>query len=80
MPTLPSGMGQKHGTKKKTHLTRRASVKAMERNYCTVNTVEPAMPPEFAPIVVGPAAMQFAAPATLGAFAIVATVACEELQ
>jgi len=52
----------------------------MERNYCTVNTVEPAMPPEFAPIVVVPAAMQFAAPATLGALAMVATVACEELQ
>jgi len=64
---------------KKTRLTRRASI-TMERNYCTVNTVEPVVPPEFAPIVVVPAAIQFAAPATLGAFAIVATVACEELQ
>ncbi len=38
------------------------------------------MPPELAPIVLVPVAMQFALPATLGAFATVATVACDELQ
>jgi len=38
------------------------------------------MPPELAAIVLVPAAMQFTLPATLGAFATVATVACDELQ
>lgn len=38
------------------------------------------MPPEFAPMVDEPAARQFARPATLGAFAMVATGADEELQ
>ncbi len=38
------------------------------------------MPPEFAPIVLVPAAMQFARPATLGALAIVATLDDDELQ
>ena len=38
------------------------------------------MPPELAPIVVVPAAMQFAKPPTLGALAIVATCADDELQ
>ena len=38
------------------------------------------VPPELAAIVLGPAAMQFTLPATLGAFATVATVACDELQ
>ena len=38
------------------------------------------MPPELAPIVVVPAAMQLTLPATLGAFATVATGACDELQ
>jgi len=38
------------------------------------------VPPELAPIVAVPAAMQFANPATLGAFAIVATGADDELQ
>jgi hypothetical protein len=48
--------------------------------YCTVRTVDPATPPELAPIVVEPTPSQFAAPATLGAFAMVATVAADELQ
>jgi hypothetical protein len=38
------------------------------------------VPPELAPIVDVPAAMQFANPATLGAFATVATGADDELQ
>lgn len=48
--------------------------------YCTVSCAEPLVPPELAPIVLMPAAMQFAAPATLGAFAMVATGAEDELQ
>ena len=42
--------------------------------------VVPVVPPEFAVIVLVPAAMQFAKPATLGAFAMVATLEDEELQ
>lgn len=38
------------------------------------------MPPELAPIVAVPAALQFARPATLGALAMVATGADDELQ
>lgn len=38
------------------------------------------MPPELAPIVVAPAAMQLTVPAALGAFATVATLAEDELQ
>jgi len=38
------------------------------------------MPPELAPIVLVPAAIHFATPATLGAFAMVATLAVDELQ
>jgi hypothetical protein len=38
------------------------------------------VPPELAPIVAVPVAMQFAKPATLGAFAMVATGADDELQ
>jgi len=38
------------------------------------------VPPELAPIVAVPAALQFAKPATLGALAIVATGADDELQ
>jgi len=38
------------------------------------------MPPEFAPIVLVPALLQFAKPATLGALAMVATLAEDELQ
>lgn len=38
------------------------------------------MPPEFAPMLLDPAAVQFANPATLGALATVATLADEELQ
>ena len=48
--------------------------------YCTVNTAEPVVPPALAPIVVWPAALQVARPPTLGAFAIVATLAEDELQ
>jgi hypothetical protein len=42
--------------------------------------VDPVSPPELAPITAVPAAIQLALPPTLGAFAIVATVACDELQ
>jgi len=45
-----------------------------------VSTADPSTPPELAPMVAVPAAEQFATPATLGAFAIVATVAADELQ
>ena len=38
------------------------------------------MPPELAPIVLVPALLQFAKPATLGALAMVATLAEDELQ
>jgi hypothetical protein len=48
--------------------------------YCTVSVVDPAMPPEFAPMAVVPAAIQLACPAILGALATVATDACDELQ
>ncbi len=48
--------------------------------YCTVSVVDPVVPPELAPMIVVPAAMQLAWPPTLGAFAMVATVACDELQ
>jgi hypothetical protein len=51
-----------------------------KRFYWTVSVVDPVIPPELAPMVVVPAAMQFAWPPTLGAFAMVATVACDELQ
>lgn len=50
------------------------------RSQCTVNTVELVVPPEFAPIVELPAALRVAKPPTLGAFAIVATLADDELQ
>jgi hypothetical protein len=52
----------------------------LKLNYCTVSVVDPVIPPELAPITVVPAAMQFAWPPTLGALAMVATVACDELQ
>jgi hypothetical protein len=45
-----------------------------------VSTADPSTPPELAPTVAVPAAEQIATPATLGAFAIVATVAADELQ
>jgi len=48
--------------------------------YCTVSIAVPVTPPEFAPIVLVPAPLQFAEPATLGAFAIVATGTDDELQ
>jgi hypothetical protein len=48
--------------------------------YCTVNKADPVVPPELVPIVLVPAPTQFAKPATLGAFAIVATGADDELQ
>jgi hypothetical protein len=48
--------------------------------YCTVKAAELVVPPEFAPMVVVPGALQFANPATLGALAMVATDADEELQ
>ena len=50
------------------------------RFYCTVNTADPVIPPEFAPMVVVPALLQVASAATLGALAIVATLADDELQ
>jgi hypothetical protein len=50
------------------------------RSYCTVSTVDPVIPPEFAPMVVVPAFVQVASAATLGALAMVATLAEEELQ
>jgi len=50
------------------------------RRYCTVRTAEPLTPPELAPMVLVPAALQLARPATLGALAMVATGAEVELQ
>ena len=50
------------------------------RRYCTVSTAEAVTPPELAPMVLVPAALQFARPATLGALAMVATGAADELQ
>jgi len=49
-------------------------------DYCTVNVAEFVIPPEFPPIVAVPEPLAVANPATLGAFAIVATLAEEELQ
>jgi hypothetical protein len=51
-----------------------------ETGYCTVNTVDPVVPTEFAPITLDPAAIHWLRPATLGAFAMVATLADDELQ
>ena len=48
--------------------------------YCTVKLVEEVMPPELAPIAVVPTPAVVARPAVLGALAIVATDACDELQ
>lgn len=48
--------------------------------YCTVSPVEPFVPPEFAPIAVAPTPRHWARPAILGAFAMVATLADDELQ
>src|SRR5690348_16758012 len=48
--------------------------------YCTVSVSEDVTPPEFPPITVVPEALAVANPATLGAFATVATLAEEELQ
>ena len=48
--------------------------------YCTVKLAEEVMPPELAPIVVVPTPAVVARPAVLGALAIVATDACDELQ
>jgi len=48
--------------------------------YCTVNEVEVVIPFAFAPIVVVPTPLVVATPATLGAFAIVATLAEDELK
>lgn len=48
--------------------------------YCTVKLVELVMPPELAPMVVLPTPAVVARPAVLGALAMVATEACDELQ
>ena len=45
-----------------------------------MRTAEPLTPPELAPMVLVPAALQLARPATLGALAMVATGAEVELQ
>ena len=45
-----------------------------------MSTAEPVTPPELAPMLLVPAATQFATPATLGALAMVATDAEDELQ
>ena len=50
------------------------------RFYCTVSSADPVIPPEFAPMVVVPALLQVASAAMLGALAIVATLAEDELQ
>jgi len=59
---------------------RGSTVEDLHPAYCTVNEVEAVTPFEFAPIVVVPAPVVVATPATLGAFAIVATLAEEELK
>ncbi len=48
--------------------------------YCTVKLVELVIPPELAPMVVVPTPAVVAKPAVLGALAMVATEACDELQ
>ena len=60
--------------------TQLACVRLRKAFYCTVNPVELVIPPEFAVMLAFPAALQCARPATLGAFAMVATLALEELQ
>ena len=49
-------------------------------DHCTVNVAEFVTPPEFPPIVAVPEPLAVANPPMLGAFAIVATLAEEELQ
>lgn len=48
--------------------------------YCTVSTADPVVPPEFAPMELAPAPKHWAKAATLGAFAMVATLDDDELQ
>ena len=48
--------------------------------HCTFKLVELVIPPELAPIVVAPTPAVVARPAVLGALAMVATEACDELQ
>jgi hypothetical protein len=75
-----------HGRNGSNGLLRRSSVPTFVLGasenafYCTVSVVDPVVPPELAPMVVVPAAIQLAWPPTLGALAMVATVACDELQ
>jgi len=49
-------------------------------DYCTVRVVDPVVPPEFAPMVLVPAAKHCANPAAFCPLAIVDTLACDELQ
>jgi hypothetical protein len=49
-------------------------------DYCTVRVVDPVVPPEFAPMVLVPAAKHCASPAAFCPLAIVDTLACDELQ
>lgn len=48
--------------------------------YCTFKLVEEVIPPELAPMVVVPTPVVVARPAVLGALAMVATEADDELQ
>ena len=48
--------------------------------YCTASPVDPVVPPEFAVMLTMPGALPCARPATLGAFAMVATLEDVELQ
>lgn len=49
-------------------------------DYCTVRVVDPVVPPEFAPMVLVPAAKHCANPAAFCPLAMVDTLACDELQ
>src|SRR6476659_5617942 len=53
---------------------------AVGQAYCTVSVVEPVTLFEFAPMTVVPTPLVVATPAMLGAFAIVATLAMDELK
>ena len=70
------------GSKKRGYILReqRRSLFFLHASYCTVNVADPVVPRELAPMVVVPAALHCAMPATLGALAMVATEADDELQ
>ena len=84
VPVFPNPRKSKRLRRTKGLVTRRViqplSLAAENGYYWTVSTADPVVPPEFAPIELAPAPEHWARPATLGAFATVATLEDDELQ